>query len=53
VALLLLEDHIEGCLTHAVQTGQGQPYVDEVMTLVRRTVGRRARRAAEATTETG
>lgn len=44
VALLLLEDHIDGCLTHAIETGQGQPYVDEVMTVVRRAMGRRASR---------
>ena len=42
VALLLLEDHISGCLAHAIQTGQGEPYVDEVMAVVRRAVGRRA-----------
>ena len=46
VALLLLEDHIEGCLSHALQTGQGQPYVDEVMAVVRRTMGRRGPRKA-------
>jgi DNA-binding FrmR family transcriptional regulator len=40
VALLLLEDHIKGCLAHAVETGQGEPYVDEVMAVVRRTLGR-------------
>jgi DNA-binding FrmR family transcriptional regulator len=44
VGLLLLEDHIAGCLAHAVQTGQGQPYVDEVMAVVRRTMGRPASR---------
>ena len=44
VALLLLEDHIDGCLTHAVATGHGQPYVDEVMTVVRRAMGRRGPR---------
>ncbi len=44
VALLLLEDHIDGCLTHAIETGQGQPYVDEVMAVVRRTMGRRGPR---------
>jgi CsoR family transcriptional regulator, copper-sensing transcriptional repressor len=50
VALLVLEDHIDGCLTHAVETGRGQPYVDEVMSVVRRTMGRRApRRAARRT----
>ena len=41
VGLLLLEDHIDGCLAHAIETGQGQPYVDEVMTVVRRAMGRR------------
>jgi CsoR family transcriptional regulator, copper-sensing transcriptional repressor len=44
VGLLLLEDHIDGCLTHAIETGQGRPYVDEVMTVVRRAMGRRAAR---------
>jgi len=44
VALLLLEDHIDGCLTHAIETGQGEPYVEEVMTVVRRALGRRAAR---------
>ena len=44
VALLLLEDHIDGCLAHAIETGQGQPYVDEVMTVVRRAMGRRGPR---------
>ena len=47
VGLLLLEDHIDGCLAHAIATGQGQPYVDEVMTVVRRAMGRRGRRRSE------
>lgn len=44
VAMLVLEDHIAGCLAHAIETGQGEPYVDEVMTVVRRAVGRRQTR---------
>jgi DNA-binding FrmR family transcriptional regulator len=44
VALLLLEDHIDGCLTHAIESGQGEPYVDEVMSVVRRALGRRSAR---------
>jgi DNA-binding FrmR family transcriptional regulator len=44
VALLLLEDHIDGCLTLAIATGQGEPYVDEVMSVVRRALGRRSAR---------
>ena len=40
VGLLVLEDHVSGCLAHAIETGQGEPYVDEVMAVVRRVVGR-------------
>ena len=46
VALLVLEDHIKGCLTHAIESGQGEPYVDEVMRVVRRSRGRRRTVAA-------
>jgi DNA-binding FrmR family transcriptional regulator len=54
VGLLLLEDHISGCLAHAIETGQGEPYVDEVMAVVRRTMGRpRSRRSrSDASPET-
>jgi DNA-binding FrmR family transcriptional regulator len=48
VALLLLEDHISGCLAHAIETGQGAPYVDEVMTVVRRALGRKGAKRADA-----
>ena len=41
VALLLLEDHIDGCLAYAIESGHGQPYVEEIMTVVRRAMGRR------------
>jgi DNA-binding FrmR family transcriptional regulator len=51
VGLLLLEDHIDGCLAHAIQTGQGQPYVDEVMAVVRRAMGRRGPRRPSASPE--
>ena len=44
VGLLLLEDHIDGCLANAIESGQGQPYVEEVMTVVRRAMGRRGPR---------
>src|ERR671919_1678021 len=54
VGLLLLEDHISGCLAHAIETGQGEPYVSEVMAVVRRTMGRPpARRKPGATVGTG
>jgi DNA-binding FrmR family transcriptional regulator len=48
VALLLLEDHINGCLAHAIESGAGRPYVDEVMTVIRRAMGRRGPRRTEA-----
>ena len=48
VAMLVLEDHVAGCLTHAIESGEGQPYVDEVMTVVRRAVGRRQTRRRPA-----
>ena len=50
VALLLLEDHIDGCLAQAIESGEGRPYVDEVMTVVRRAMGRRSRKGAAAPT---
>jgi len=46
VGLLLLEDHIDGCLAHAVATGDGEPYLKEVMAVVRRAMGRRPGRRA-------
>ena len=46
VALRILEDHIHGCLVHAISTGEGEAYVGEVMQVVRRSLGRRAPRAA-------
>ncbi len=54
VGLLLLEDHIDGCLSHAIESGQGRPYVEEVMTVVRRAMGRRGpRRASRSVTRGG
>jgi DNA-binding FrmR family transcriptional regulator len=45
VSLMLLEDHIDGCLAHAIDSGEGAPYVSEVMSVVRRAMGRRERRS--------
>jgi DNA-binding FrmR family transcriptional regulator len=49
VALLVMEDHVAGCLRTAVETGEAQAYTEEVMDVVRRTLGRpvRARTAPE------
>ncbi|MGH2462312.1 MAG: metal-sensitive transcriptional regulator [Candidatus Limnocylindria bacterium] len=49
VAMLVLEDHIDGCLTHAIDSGEGEPYVREVMQVVRRAIRRRTGRRASRT----
>jgi DNA-binding FrmR family transcriptional regulator len=48
IGLLVLEDHVAGCLRTAVETGDASAYTDEVMDVVRRSLGRpiRASRAA-------
>jgi DNA-binding FrmR family transcriptional regulator len=43
VSLMLMEDHVAGCLTTAVKTGDAQSYTEEVMEVVRRSMGRPAR----------
>jgi len=43
VSLLLMEDHVAGCLATAVKTGDAQMYTDEVMEVVRRSMGRPVR----------
>jgi DNA-binding FrmR family transcriptional regulator len=43
LALMLLEDHVTGCLASAVRTGEAEPYAEEVMEVVRRSMGRPAR----------
>ena len=43
VTLLLLEDHVSGCLTTAVRTGDAKAYTEEVMEVVRRSMGRPVR----------
>jgi DNA-binding FrmR family transcriptional regulator len=41
--LNLLEEHIAGCLTTAVERGQAEEYTEEVMDVLRRTMGRPVR----------
>ena|SRR5215213_5628837 len=43
VSLLLMEDHVAGCLATAVKTGDAQMYTEEVMEVVRRSMGRPVR----------
>ena len=43
VTMLLMEDHVAGCLRTAVKTGDAEAYTEEVMDVVRRSMGRPAR----------
>lgn len=45
VTMLLLEDHIHGCVTTAAERGDADALTDEVMDVVRRGMGRPARPA--------
>lgn len=48
VSLMVMEDHVAGCLTTAVKTGDAAAYTEEVMEVVRRSMGRPVRaRSAE------
>lgn len=38
VALILLQDHIEGCVTECIHEGHGPEMIDELMTIIRRTI---------------
>jgi DNA-binding FrmR family transcriptional regulator len=43
VSILLLEDHVQGCVRTAAERGEADQYVDEVIDVVRRTLGRPVR----------
>ena len=51
VSMLLMEDHVAGCLRTAVKTGNAEAYTEEVMDVVRRSMGRPAR-ASRSSQET-
>ncbi len=40
LALLVLEDHVQGCVRTAAERGEAEEYVNEVLEVVRRTLGR-------------
>ena len=40
LAVLVLEDHVQGCVRTAAERGEAERYVDEVVDVVRRTLGR-------------
>ena len=43
LAILVLEDHVQGCVRTAAQHGDAERYVEEVVDVVRRTLGRPVR----------
>ena len=49
VSLLVMEDHVAGCLATAVKTGKAEAYTEEVMEVVRRSMGRPVRAPRPAT----
>ncbi len=40
VALLILEDHVQGCVKTAAEQGDADRYIEEVLDVVRRALGR-------------
>ena len=45
LSVLVLEDHVQGCVRTAAERGQADQYVTEVIDVVRRTLGRPVRGA--------
>ncbi|HKG56290.1 MAG TPA: metal-sensitive transcriptional regulator [Candidatus Limnocylindrales bacterium] len=43
LSILVLEDHVQGCVRTAAENGDADQYVDEVIDVVRRTLGRPVR----------
>ncbi len=43
VALLILEDHVQVCVRHAAEHGDADRYIEEVLDVVRRTLGKTVR----------
>jgi len=43
LSILVLEDHVQGCVRTAGEQGHADEYVDEVIDVVRRTLGRPVR----------
>ena len=49
LSLLVLEDHVQGCVRTAAEHGEADVYVDEVIDVVRRTLGRPVRSGSRTT----
>jgi DNA-binding FrmR family transcriptional regulator len=48
LSILVLEDHVSGCIRTAAEQGKADEYVDEVIDVVRRTLGRPVRGAGRS-----
>lgn len=48
LSILVLEDHVQGCVRTAAEQGVAEQYVDEVIDVVRRTLGRPVRGASRS-----
>src|SRR4029079_3809937 len=48
LSIMVLEDHVGGCVRTAAEQGKADEYVDEVIDVVRRTLGRPVRGAARS-----
>ena len=48
LSILVLEDHVQGCVRTAAERGEADQYVDEVIDVVRRTLGRPVREPARS-----
>ncbi len=46
VSIMVLEDHVQGCVRTAAERGEAEQYVEEVLDVVRRTLGRPVRSPA-------
>jgi CsoR family transcriptional regulator, copper-sensing transcriptional repressor len=40
VAMMIMENHIEGCVTNAIRERQGEPYIKELMSTIRKALKR-------------
>ena len=49
LSIIVLEDHVQGCVRTAAERGEADQYVDEVIDVVRRTLGRPVRGGTRAT----
>ena len=51
VSMLLMEDHVQGCVSSALKSGDAESVTDEVMDVVRRGMGRPARSSSSRNTD--